>query len=90
MLLAAAAALWLAAAALYAGIPEARGATEGGGNALADALRSLGLLATGGQLSFICADRWMKNRYGGPLRAMVAKDCSTGWVGNQLRISSLT
>lgn len=36
--------------------------------------RSLGLLATGGQLSFICADRWMKNRYGGPLRAMVAKD----------------
>ena len=35
--------------------------------------RSLNLLAKGGQLSFICADRWMKNRYGGPLRAMVAK-----------------
>jgi Eco57I restriction-modification methylase/TaqI-like C-terminal specificity domain len=34
--------------------------------------RSLSLLASGGQLSFICADRWMKNRYGGPLRAMVA------------------
>ncbi|MED5608352.1 Eco57I restriction-modification methylase domain-containing protein [Pseudomonas sp. JH-2] len=35
--------------------------------------RSLSLLATGGQLGFICADRWMKNRYGGPLRNLVAK-----------------
>lgn len=35
--------------------------------------RSLDLLAKGGQLGFICSDRWMKNRYGGPLRAMVAK-----------------
>lgn len=34
--------------------------------------RSLDLLAKSGQLGFICADRWMKNRYGGPLRAMVA------------------
>lgn len=25
-----------------------------------------------GQICFICADRWMKNRYGGPLRKMVA------------------
>ena len=36
--------------------------------------RSLTLLNDSGQLGFICADRWMKNRYGGPLRAMVAKD----------------
>lgn len=36
--------------------------------------RSLELLGAGAQLGFICADRWMKNRYGGPLRAMVAKD----------------
>ena len=35
--------------------------------------RSLGLLAEGGQLGFICADRWMKNRYGGRLRRMVAE-----------------
>lgn len=35
--------------------------------------RSLALLADGGQLAFICADRWTKNKYGGPLRAMVAK-----------------
>lgn len=35
--------------------------------------KSLSLLAEDGRLGFICADRWMKNRYGGPLRAMVAK-----------------
>lgn len=34
--------------------------------------RSLRLLATDGKLGMICADRWMKNRYGGPLRALVA------------------
>ncbi|MGE0682184.1 MAG: Eco57I restriction-modification methylase domain-containing protein [Candidatus Binatia bacterium] len=34
--------------------------------------RSLALLTPGGALGFICADRWMKNRYGGPLRQMVA------------------
>jgi len=36
--------------------------------------RSLHLLAPSGSLGFICADRWMKNRYGGPLRRMVAED----------------
>ena len=36
--------------------------------------RSLGSLSRGGALGFICADRWMKNRYGGPLRALVARD----------------
>ena len=34
--------------------------------------RSLSALAKGGTLGFICADRWMKNRYGGPLRSLVA------------------
>jgi hypothetical protein len=33
----------------------------------------LSLLAPGGSLGFICADRWMKNRYGGPLRSLVAE-----------------
>lgn len=33
--------------------------------------RSLSLLSEGGALGFICADRWMKNRYGGPLRKFV-------------------
>ncbi|WP_077561456.1 Eco57I restriction-modification methylase domain-containing protein [Polaromonas sp. C04] len=36
--------------------------------------RSLCLLAEGGKLGLICADRWMKNRYGGPLRALVARN----------------
>ena len=36
--------------------------------------RSLALLAPRGTLGFICADRWMKNRYGGPLRRFVAQD----------------
>lgn len=35
--------------------------------------RSLGLLGKNGKLGFICADRWMKNRYGGPLRALVSR-----------------
>ncbi len=34
--------------------------------------RSLSLLEPKGTLGFICADRWMKNRYGGPLRRFVA------------------
>lgn len=36
--------------------------------------RCLTGLEPGGSLGFICADRWMKNKYGGPLRAMVADD----------------
>jgi len=34
--------------------------------------RCLASLGKGGALAFICSDRWMKNRYGGPLREMVA------------------
>jgi hypothetical protein len=34
--------------------------------------RSLSLLLPNAGLGFICADRWMKNRYGGPLRKMIA------------------
>jgi hypothetical protein len=35
--------------------------------------RSLRLLAKGGKCGFICADRWMKNRYGARLRQLVAQ-----------------
>lgn len=35
--------------------------------------RSLSLLKQGGTFGFICADRWMKNRYGGPLREFVSR-----------------
>lgn len=34
--------------------------------------RSLASLELNGILAFICADRWMKNKYGGPLRSLVA------------------
>lgn len=35
--------------------------------------RALEMLSDDGSLGFICADRWMKNRYGGPLRKLVAE-----------------
>jgi TaqI-like C-terminal specificity domain/Eco57I restriction-modification methylase len=35
--------------------------------------KSLNLLEPKGSVGFICSDRWMKNRYGGPLRKMVAQ-----------------
>lgn len=35
---------------------------------------SLDFLGAKGQLAFICADRWMKNKYGGRLRSMIEKD----------------
>lgn len=36
--------------------------------------RSLNSLSADGKLGLICADRWMKNRYGGPLRKLVAEE----------------
>lgn len=36
--------------------------------------RSLRLLGPGGVLSFVCADRWTLNRYGAPLRSLIATE----------------
>ena len=36
--------------------------------------KALSLLDEGGNLGFICSDRWLKNKYGGPLREMVSRD----------------
>lgn len=36
--------------------------------------KSLSILKKGGVLSFICSDRWMKNRYGARLREFVSKN----------------
>lgn len=36
--------------------------------------RSLELLSKTGVLSFICADRWTMNRYGAPLRSLIARE----------------
>jgi len=44
LLLGSAALLWICAAVVYAGIPEVPGATEGGGNAVSEAIKSLGIL----------------------------------------------
>ena len=38
--------------------------------------KSLGLLNAEGQMCFICSDRWMKNRYGGPLRSLISSSYS--------------
>ncbi len=35
--------------------------------------RSLSLLNSKGSLGLICADRWMKNKYGGPLRRLITE-----------------
>lgn len=35
--------------------------------------KSLEALTKGGCLGFICSDRWMKNRYGGPLRNLISR-----------------
>ena len=37
--------------------------------------QSINLLSTEGVLSFICADRWIANKYGAPLRRIVADRC---------------
>lgn len=34
--------------------------------------KGLSLLTPGGKLGYICSDRWMKNKYGGPLRKWIA------------------
>jgi len=35
--------------------------------------KGLGLLSARGKLSFVCADRWILNRYGGPLRQLITE-----------------
>lgn len=36
--------------------------------------RGLQLLGADGRLVFLCANRWFKNKYGGPLRGLIARD----------------
>ena len=38
--------------------------------------KGLLLLRDGGNLGYICADRWMRNKYGGPLRRFIANQFS--------------
>lgn len=36
--------------------------------------KGLSLLRKGGRLAYICSDRWMKNKYGGPLREWISRE----------------
>ncbi len=42
--------------------------------------RGLDLLKAGGALSFICADRWMRNQYGADLRELITADYAVDTV----------
>jgi hypothetical protein len=42
--------------------------------------RGLDLLKPEGKLSFICADRWMRNQYGAALRALISSDYAVDTV----------
>jgi hypothetical protein len=42
--------------------------------------RGLALLKPGGALSFICADRWMRNQYGADLRELITTDYAVDTV----------
>lgn len=42
--------------------------------------RGLGLLKPGGALSYICADRWMRNQYGADLRELIASEYAVDTV----------
>ena len=42
--------------------------------------KGLSLLAPGGRLAFICADRWMRNRYGEKLRGLISEGYSVDSV----------
>lgn len=42
--------------------------------------RGLDLLKSGGALSFICADRWMRNQYGADLRELITSDYAVDTV----------
>jgi adenine-specific DNA-methyltransferase len=41
--------------------------------------RGLGLLTPRGVLSFVCADRWTLNKYGGPLRQLITERFAVRW-----------
>jgi adenine-specific DNA-methyltransferase len=42
--------------------------------------RALSMLAPGGRVGFICADRWMRNQYGDGLRRLIAADYAVDHV----------
>ncbi len=83
-LLFAGAALWLAAAAVYASLNEYPGATEGGANALDEAIKSLGLVLRERQLALFLAARALlaASALMAPFLVLLAKDLGHGGLGS--------
>lgn len=52
--------------------------------------RGLRSLRLGGRLGFICSDRWLKNRYGGPLRELVAEEYSLRHFIDMVNVEAFT
>ncbi|TGD73018.1 MFS transporter permease [Mangrovimicrobium sediminis] len=79
-----AATLWLLAAWVYAGVPEVPGATEGGGNAFTEALRSLSLFWTDVQLrGFIVARMLLvASAFAIPYIVVLVQRAGNGGVGD--------
>lgn len=50
--------------------------------------RSLELLKEKGKLGFICSDRWMKNKYGGPLRKLVSSNYNLSFFVDMFSIDA--
>ena len=50
--------------------------------------RSLDLIRGGGKLSFICSDRWIRNKYGGPLRKKISKGFSLKYFIDMKRVDA--
>ncbi len=83
-ILALAAGLWILAAVIFAGLEEQPGATEGGGNAGREAIRSLGLLREDARLRGFVLTRALlvSTALLMPFYATLAKQQSDGGVGD--------
>lgn len=82
-LLGVAAALWFLAAGLFAGLREQPGATEGGGNAIVEAVRSFGLLRTDVQFRHFVVTRalLLSTALALPFYVVLAREQTGGDVG---------
>lgn len=76
--------LWLIAALVFAGLRESPGATEGGANAGAEAMRSLGLLRQDPQFRHFVLTRTLllSTALSLPFYAMMAREHTGGGVGS--------
>ncbi|PWW14124.1 MULTISPECIES: MFS transporter [Pseudidiomarina] len=90
-LLGAAALLWLCAALIYAVVPEVPGATEGGGNALVEALKSLRLLWQDRQFGQFVITRALlvASAFAIPYLVVMIQVAGADQTGDDLQLTSL-